>query len=270
MRSLSPATTLPLLLLLLLYAFPTVLAHPSQPQQNHHPSLQNPDRARIIQRQEEGNPPSTPPTPTIGLFSPPSLLAGPLGTGNGSLTGGHGPAIQPQPGASSPFPSDNGTGLNATSAYSNNNRTLTSTSDSSLTNTLPPSDLLAVTTRQYITTSHSLPRVDITLTYGSQRVTQTWEVRADGTIRLVPDMRVNGTDPLCGVGVGVGGNGTGGGGGLVAPWRGNGTRDGAGATMCSSGLGIRTGTATPALRRERSGGARPGFTGPKVRVRERG
>ncbi|KAI4170422.1 MAG: hypothetical protein LQ346_008858, partial [Caloplaca aetnensis] len=191
MKLFSPAAaSLPLVLLL--HAFPSVVAHSSQPQA-HHPSLQNQERARIIQRQE-GNPP-TPPTPTIGGFSPPSLLAGP--PGNHSLNGGHGPAIQPQPGAS-PLPSNNATSPSTTmdtSSQSNNNSTLsnlTSGSEShtnnSTTTALPPADL-AVTTRQY--TSRSMPRVDITLAYGSQRVTQTWEVREDGTIQLVPDVAMN-------------------------------------------------------------------------------
>ncbi|KAI4141667.1 MAG: hypothetical protein L6R39_005242 [Caloplaca ligustica] len=209
---------------------------------------------RVVARQED-------PTATISTIG---ILpnAGQLGTGTPSLGGhsltGHGPAIQPQPGSSA---AGNGTNTDTTVVGSNETAHL------------------EVTDYQY--TYNSRPRVDITLKYGSKHITQTWEVR-DGKIELVQPMgtgnpSINGTGTLEGSVFGNNGSTN------AAP---AGTWDdssifpngdpsspvpsgtsGGNTTGTSSGANVGSGTGTPPPRQERPSGVRPGFTGPKRKVR---
>ncbi|KAL9603153.1 MAG: hypothetical protein Q9219_001356 [cf. Caloplaca sp. 3 TL-2023] len=164
---------------------------------------------------------------TVGILPP-------LGTGTPSLGGhpltGHGPAIQPQPGSSN---AGVGNASNETSAPDPD------TSAGNATDSSPP-DHLAVLDYQYISNDGS-PRVDITVTYGAQNLTQSWEVR-NGTLYQVGSNQ-----------------------GSMA------VEDGSGAVNSTVGTntvgaGTNMGTGTPPPQ-AKPNAARPGFTGPKLRAR---
>ncbi|KAI4115258.1 MAG: hypothetical protein LQ338_007883 [Usnochroma carphineum] len=253
-------------------------------------------------------------TSTIGILPNSAQLGtGIPSLGNHSLTG-HGPAVRPQPDESNTETGPNpgtGTGTitgsgtvsgDSTGSDTTANDTTTATSPAFQPN--PSSDPspphLEVIDYQY--TYQSNPRVDITVKYGSNHVTQTWEV-LNGRLHTVPAKGLNMTDstgamPCVPMGSGASNSSVNGTGSLegsefasngpsnVAP---SGTGEGPmtlpsrapssplpSGTMGTGMMGSQTsgafvgsGTGLPPPRQERPSGARPGFTGPKLRPRRR-
>ncbi|KAL9012604.1 MAG: hypothetical protein Q9173_002646 [Seirophora scorigena] len=202
-----------------------------------------------------------------------------LSLGNQSLTD-HAPAIQPKPGDST-----TGNGTESSTKTRNNLATITAEYDSITTSTTAVFDSsisstndaahLEVTGYQYTFRSH--PRVDITVRYGSRNTTQTWEVR-DGMIYIVPatgDSSSSTDSPDAAEG-------------SVFP-QGNGTGDpspgaeaisstgpsspvlpmpaGQNVTNSTSDVTTDNGTEDPPRQEGPFVARRPGFTGPKVKVR---
>ncbi|KAL8712214.1 MAG: hypothetical protein Q9225_006979 [Loekoesia sp. 1 TL-2023] len=219
-------------------------------------------------------------TSTIGILpNAAQLSTGIPALGGHSLTG-HGPAIQPQPGDSNAGAgagngTDTGTGTDSSYTY-------TSSTNSDTNNPSSSSQNLQVTNYQY--TSQGRSRVEITIKYGTQNVTQTWEVRNGTLQQVLPKGKMPCGTSSAYVPAGTGTSNVAAGGSLESSPYGNGTDSGApadsssgsgaggvsaessggsyagGATSTSGGY-VPMGTGTPP-RQARPDAARPGFTGP--------
>ncbi|KAI4115841.1 MAG: hypothetical protein LQ345_003638 [Seirophora villosa] len=202
-----------------------------------------------------------------------------LSLGNQSLAG-HVPAKQPKPGDST-----TGKGTESSTTTSNNLTTMTAEYDSITTSPTAVFDSSISSTNDaahfevigYQYTFRAHPRVDITVRYGSRNTTQTWEVR-DGMIYIVPatgDSSSSTDSPDAAEGsVFPQGNGTGNQSPGAEAMSSTGSSSpllpmpaGQNGTNSTSDVTTDSGTEDPPRQERPFVTRRPGFTGPKIKVR---